>query len=63
MHLLQQFDYKVANQWREGNQATDSLVGLEAKGLLKRFNNWRALPRLARGLLRLDAMGMTYLKK
>ncbi|CAA2984655.1 N-lysine methyltransferase METTL21A-like [Olea europaea subsp. europaea] len=54
---------EVAHQWREGNQVTDYLARLEAKGLSGCFNTWIDLPRIARGLLCRDMMGVAYWRK
>ena len=53
----------LSHVFREGNQVADFLTKLGANGLSQHFYSSTDLPRLARGLVRLDQLGTVYLRK
>ncbi|CAI9780944.1 unnamed protein product [Fraxinus pennsylvanica] len=63
IELLKKFDFHVIHEYREANQVEDELVKVGAMGNTKRFLSCMELPFLCRGLIRLDRMGVLYLRK
>lgn len=63
VELLQEFNFQITHQWRECNQVANYLAGMGAKSLSQRFNTWTEMLRLAWGLVRLDMIGVAYLRK
>ena len=63
LKLLQFFQVHLSHVFREGNQVADFLAKLGANGLSQQFYSSTDLPRLARGLIRLDQLGIIYLHK
>ena len=63
LNLLQLFEMQISHVFREGNQVADFLAKLGATGLSQYFYSSTDLPRLARGLVCLDQLGVVYLHK
>ncbi|XP_042959541.1 uncharacterized protein LOC122294687 [Carya illinoinensis] len=55
--VLQHFDFTISHSYREGNQVADSLARRGALGESSLFSEWKQLPRITRGLARLESMG------
>ncbi|XP_022861480.1 uncharacterized protein LOC111381868 [Olea europaea var. sylvestris] len=70
-HVDIECDSKIVVEWMlkrkctvwKGNQVADLLAKMGAQGLMQRFTSCGDLPEQARGLVRLDRIGVLYLHK
>ncbi|CAI9781002.1 unnamed protein product [Fraxinus pennsylvanica] len=61
LNLMNLFEIQVSHQFQEGNQVADFLAKMGAHGVTQRFSI--GLPMYARGLARLDRIGVPYIRK
>ncbi|CAI9758516.1 unnamed protein product [Fraxinus pennsylvanica] len=63
LNLMNLFEIQVSHQFREGNQVADLLAKMGAHGVTQRFTSGTDLPMYARGLARLDRIGVPYIRE
>ncbi|CAI9777520.1 unnamed protein product [Fraxinus pennsylvanica] len=56
------FEVHPMHQYMEGNQVTGTLAKLGAKGHIQRFYSHMKLSKVAHGLVRLDRLGVAYIR-
>lgn len=62
MGLLEGVDISIKHLYREGNKVADALARQGAMGRNNLFTNSCQLPRVIKGLYRLDKMGTAYIR-
>ncbi|CAI9775522.1 unnamed protein product [Fraxinus pennsylvanica] len=63
LNLMNLFEIQVSHQFREENQVANLLAKMDAHGVTQRSTPGTELPMYARGLTRLDRIGVPYIRK